>query len=135
MAQRIPGSSATPRSPSVYREVPFSSELPLQPLAAHTDLLWTNPEEVSGINKHEVAGRISTRDLSTIQQFEALHLSAERGGAFMGGLCLIAWRSVRAWVYVGESLNVFMLMTLIGQLSTPCLDLANLQSVKCKTSE
>lgn len=58
MAQRIPGSLATPRSPSVYREVPSSSELPLQRPAAHTDLLWTNPEEVSEINKQEVAGRI-----------------------------------------------------------------------------
>ncbi len=55
----------------------------------------------------------------------------------MGGLCAVAWRSVCVcvWVYVGESLNVFMLMTLIGQLSTPYLDLANLQSVNCKTSE
>lgn len=56
----------------------------------------------------EVAGRISTRDLSTIQQFEALHLSAERGG-----LCRWpgAWTSESAWVYVGrdrfDPLNVF----------------------------
>lgn len=82
MARRIPGSLVTPRSPSVYREVPFSSELPLQPPVAHTDLLWTNPEEVGHINKQEVAGRISTRDLSTIQQFEALHLSARTGGLY-----------------------------------------------------
>lgn len=77
-------SLATPRSPSACREVPFSSELLPQPLAAHTDLLWTNPEEVSEINKQEVAGRVSAIDLSTIQQFEALHLSAERGGGLFG---------------------------------------------------
>lgn len=92
-----------PRSPSVYREVPFSFELLLQPRAAHTDLLLTNPEEVSGINKHDVAGRIRMRDLSTIQQFEALHLNAERGGlygwivlgrVFVHG-CMWAWAFLR----------------------------------------
>lgn len=43
----------------------------------------------------EEAGRISSRDLSTIQQFEALHLSAERGG-------VVSWASEGAWVYVGR---------------------------------
>lgn len=71
MLPGIPARLGTPRSPSAYREVPFFSELQQRPLAARTDLLWTNPEEVSEINKQEVAG--STRDLSTIQQFEALH--------------------------------------------------------------
>lgn len=80
MARRTPENLVMPRSPSAYQEVPFSSELPPQPLAAHTDLLWTSPEGVSGINKQRVTGRFSTRDLSTIQQFEALHLRAERGG-------------------------------------------------------
>lgn len=83
-----------PRSPSVYQEVPFSSELLPQPLAAHTDLLWTNPEEVCQIIKQEVAGTICTRDLSTIQQFDALHLSAERGPSWVDYV----------WVYVGRGL-------------------------------
>lgn len=55
---------------------------------------------MSQINKQEGAGRISTTDLSTIQQFEALHLSAERGGLYgwIGHECL----EDRAWVYVGR---------------------------------
>lgn len=44
-----------------------------------------------------------------------------------------------AWVYVGsglfERLNVFMLMSLPGQPSTPCMVLSNLQPEDCKTGE
>lgn len=57
----------------------------------------------------------------------------------MGGLCQGAWKSECAWAQVGrglfERLNVFMSMSLIGQLSTACLVLANLQSIAKPTSE
>lgn len=99
-----------PHSPSAYQEVPFFAGLPLQPQAVHTDLLWTSPEEVSGINKQEVGGNISTHDLSTIQQFDALHLSAERGGLYgyikdcvQVRMCgTEAFSSVREHVYVDD---------------------------------
>lgn len=76
-------------SPSVGRAVPFSSEPPLRLQAARTDLLWTSPEEVSGINKREVAARINVTDVSTIQQFVAL-LSAEQGD-LKECLCVCVW--------------------------------------------
>lgn len=53
----------------------------------------------------------------------------------MGGLCVGAWKTVYAWLYWGlfEYLNV--LMSLVGQLSTPFLVSVNLWSTGCKTSE
>lgn len=119
MARRIPENWATPHSLSADQEAPFSSELPPQRLAAHTDLLWTSPEEVSGINKQEVTGKFSTRDSSTIQQFEALHLRAERGG-LRGRI-----------VFVRACTGAFM----VDELSTPCLILVNLYMADCKISE
>ena len=132
MARRIPGSLVTLHSPLIYREAPFFSELQLQPLAAHTDLLWTNPEEVSQINKQEGAGGMT--DLSTIQQFEALHLNAERGGLY--GWIVHKCLEDCVWVYVGrgffQHLNVFMLMNLV---SSTHLSSVWQSPIDCKTRE
>jgi len=70
---------------------------------------------------------MSRRDVSTIQQFEALHLSEERGrGPLRGGIVrgLLGNECVSVWVCAGRGLlehfNVFILMSLSGQLSAPC---------------
>lgn len=100
MARYTPGSLVSHRSPAVYQVVPFSSGLLLQPPAARTDLLWTNPEEVGGIIKQEVGGRVKIKDLSTIQQFEALHLSAERESLY--GWIVSGCSEECGWVCVGR---------------------------------
>lgn len=76
------------------------------------------------VNEQEVAvGRVSKRDLSAIQQFEALHLSAESGGLSLGlpGCMCVGGegRGGRERVHVDEC----------GELSTSWPGLTNLQAI------